>query len=68
MTHHDDAIAEKDERIAKLVTLLDAQMGTPCEQIRHAQEVAERDEQIARLEADLRMVRAALAAITGEKL
>jgi hypothetical protein len=33
----------------------------------HDDALAERDEQIARLEADLRMVRATLAAITGEK-
>ena len=41
------AFEAKDQRIRELVMLLDKQMGTPCEQIRHQQEIEAKDAEIA---------------------
>ena len=47
----DPRIAELQSQIGKLSNLLDAQLGTPCEQIRHEQAVEEKDQRCAELEA-----------------
>jgi len=44
-------IEQQAEKIGKLATLLDKQLGTPCEAIRHEQEVDALQARIAELEA-----------------
>ena len=46
-----EKIAVSQARIAELVTLLDQQLGTPCEEIRHAQEMEVAQARIVELEA-----------------
>lgn len=53
-----------EERVRQLVTALDAQHGTPCEQIRHQQEVEALEERVRVLEKALAPVIAALPEVT----
>ena len=46
-----------EARVRELHTLLDAQMGTPCEEIRHAQEVEALTRRVAELEGALRQAK-----------
>jgi Lar family restriction alleviation protein len=51
------------ERISELVALLDQQLGTPCEGMRHAQEIEESQAKIAELENALAAASETIAAM-----
>ena len=56
------------ERISELVALLDQQLGTPCEGIRHAQEIEESQAKIAELENALAAASGTIAAMRADRL
>tara|TARA_R110000824_G_scaffold860_3_gene5167 strand:+ start:393 stop:758 length:366 start_codon:yes stop_codon:yes gene_type:complete len=53
------SIDKANDQVRKLYQVLDNQLGTPCESIRHAQEIEE-------LQAEVTRMREALVLITGE--